>query len=85
MSDSAGKPWAERMADELCGLEGNLTTEMAQVALEAAAEMKCVALKIALARCYEIINESRRNNTAAGSTEDFEAYLLELVGNEGLG
>ena len=69
------------MASELSqyGSGGNLSEPLVKAALEAAAEMKCVALKVALARCYEILAIADINEQKPAVAEVFLKEVLELI------
>lgn len=72
--------WCERMAAELAKLEGNITADIIKASLEAAGELRCVRLKILLARCLEVIQHSRSADTTANCNDEFEAEVeAELV------
>ena len=45
--------WIERTAYEVGEMPNGPTSDMVKCLLEAAGEIKCVALKVMLARCYE--------------------------------
>lgn len=74
------KPWIDRMAEELAKESEtcSLTTGLLKAVMEAAVEMRCVAMKIALARCYEILWQSRVSEEAASSDEEFEKHIYGL-------
>ncbi len=71
--------WLDRMANELSVLEGSLVPGMAKAALEAAGEMKCVALKIALARCWEIVVHAIHAGDVPHVSDQFLAEIRELL------
>jgi len=51
------KTWARRMAEFLHG-RSELSVDDYETALDMAGELKCVRLKILLARCWEMMSES---------------------------
>lgn len=72
MNDS----WTKKAAIELAksSSECTLTAGMVETLLEAAGELKCVELKVALGRCYELLANKR------GVPDDgFLENLLELL------
>lgn len=57
-----GKPWIDRMAEELSkATEGRYSVESIKGILEAAGEIRAVRLKIMLGRCYEMIGIAKTN------------------------
>lgn len=73
------KSWNRRMAEQLAEIgAGAFTADIIEATLEAAGEIKCVRLKVALGRCLEIIRTSEAYDTAASIPSEFseEAYAL---------
>jgi hypothetical protein len=76
------KPWNRRMAE--CMSRSSFEKEeedadMMEIALEAAGELKCVRLKIMLARCYEMMSESDSSDEKVNLPEGFLDDVLEAL------
>ncbi len=68
--------WLDRTVKHLVN-EG-ITEEGLKLSFEAYVEMKCVALKIALARCYEIIYTAENNKLAPSPDDTFSEEIMAL-------
>lgn len=79
-------PWINRMADNVAhalidpldGVVNLQDSDLVKTAMEAAAEMKNVKLKVALARCYEIMRSSDDSGNQVAVDDDFLAKILDL-------
>lgn len=71
------KTWAQRMAEELADKENPACLILA--ALEAAAEIKAVRLKVLIGRCYEILGAAKNNGGVPCMDEDFLTELIEAI------
>lgn len=69
--------WAHRIATELAERENSVGTIVA--ALEAAAEMKCVSLKVLIGRCYEILGAAKSADSTPCMDEDFLDELSKAM------
>jgi hypothetical protein len=76
MPDSPAS-WLDRMAHELA--ESQPSEALARAALEAAGEMKCVALKVALGRCHAILYEANQNDRTPTWPNGFLEEIEGLV------
>lgn len=80
--DKPAETWAKKNArflSDLISNESEIKVEYLENLLETAGELKCVRLKILLARCYELISASRVNNVTVRSDQDFESEILKEI------
>lgn len=75
MPDAAEKTWKDRITEELS--RDTPTAGEVACALEAYAEMKCVRLKVLLARCYELMNASESRDEAVSLNPGFLDVVLD--------
>jgi hypothetical protein len=76
MPDSPAS-WLDRMAHELA--ENQPSEALIRAALEAAGEMKCVALKVAMGRCHAMLFDAVENHCSPTWPDGFLEEIEALV------
>lgn len=72
--------WNKLMAKELVATDEHLTEQAYELILEAAGELKCVALKVALGRAIELLNASLTSGDNSHFNQSDINEFRKLVG-----
>lgn len=72
--------WARRMAVSVCLIEDHdPRVDAVEAAMEAAAEMKCVRLKVLLGECHSVLNEACQNDCSPTVRDGLLDEVLEAT------